>query len=74
MIKNNCSTTKNYRKLNIIDIKSVPLEHAKTSCKLSKTIRQAKKVSQVGGAGKNSTSPLYSETTKSDFFLTKQRL
>ena len=32
---------------NIIDIKSVTIEHPKTSCKLSKTIRQAKKFSQV---------------------------
>ena len=32
-------------------------------------MRQAKKVLQVGGAGKNSTRPLYSETTKSEFFF-----
>ena len=54
---------------NIIDIKSVTIEHPKTSNKLSKTIRQAKKVSQVGGAGKNCSSPVYSETTKSETFL-----
>ena len=45
---------------NIIDIIS------ETSCKLLKTISQAKMVSQVGGVGKNSTSPLYSETTKTE--------
>ena len=31
-------------------------------------LRQAKKVSQVVGSVKNSTSPLYSETTKPEFF------
>ena len=36
----------------------------KTSHKLSKTIRQGKKVSQVVGAGKSSNSLLYSETKK----------
>ena len=36
---------KTIKKPNIIDIKS------ETSCKLSKTISQAKKISQVGGAG-----------------------
>ena len=46
--------------------KSVTIEHAKTSRILSNTIRQAKKASQVGSAGKNSTSPLYSKTTKTE--------
>ena len=54
---------------NIIDIKSVTIEHLKTSNKLSKTIRQAEKVSQVGGAGKNCSSSVYSEPTKSETFL-----
>ena len=54
---------------NIIDIKSVTIEHPKTSNKLSKTIRQAEKVSQVGGAGKNCSSSVYSEPTKSETFL-----
>ena len=45
---------------NIFDMKSVTIEYLKTSRKLSKTIRQAKKVFQVGGAGKNYNSPLYS--------------
>ena len=46
-----------------MSVKSVILEHPKTSLKLSKAIRQTEKVSQVG-AGKNSDSPLYSETKK----------
>ena len=48
----------------IVDIKSVTKEHPKTSHKLSKTIRQAEKV----GCGKNSDSPLYSETKKVKIF------
>ena len=54
---------------NIIDIKSVTIEEPKPSCKLSKTIRQAEKISQVSGAGKYPTSPLNIKTTKSEFFL-----
>ena len=46
---------------NIFDIKLVTVKHAKTSCTLSKTIRQDEKVFQVG-LDKNSDSPLYSET------------
>ena len=61
-------------KPNIIDIKSVIIELPKTSHKLSKTIKRAKNVSQISGACKNSTSPLYTETTKTDFFLRKKRL
>ena len=60
-------------KQNIIDIKSVTIEHPKTSCKLSKINRQAKKVSQLGDAGRNLTSCLYSETAKTEFFM-KERL
>ena len=48
-----------------MSVKSVILEHPKTSLKLSKAIRQTEKVSQVG-AGKNSDSPLYSQTKKSE--------
>ena len=44
-----------------IDIKWVTVEYPKT-CKLSKT----KKVLQVGGAGNNYTSLLYSEITKTE--------
>ena len=47
-----------------ISIKLVLIEHPKTSYKLSKTIRQGKKVSQGVDATKNFDSPLYSETTK----------
>ena len=39
------------------------IEHPKTSRKLSKFLRQAKRVSQVSGAVKKSTSPLYTEKT-----------
>ena len=48
---------------NIIDIKWVTIEHPKSSCKSSKTIRQAKKISHASGSGKNS-SLFYDETTK----------
>ena len=37
---------------NTVDIKSVTIQHPKTSHKLSRSIRQAKKVSQVSGAGR----------------------
>ena len=53
---------------NIIDIKSVNIEHPKTSRNLSKTIRQARMVSQVDGAGKNWSRPLCIKT-KTEFFL-----
>ena len=59
---------KTIENLNIIDVKSVTTEHPKTSYKLSKTARKAKKVSQVGSAGKNYASPLYSEMKKVIFF------
>ena len=45
---------------NIVDIKSIITEHQKTSHKLSKTIRQAKKV--------GSNSPLYSDTKRVKIF------
>ena len=45
---------------NIVDIKSTIIEHPKTSHKLSKTIKLAKKLPQIGGAD----NPLYSETKK----------
>ena len=44
----------------VVEIKSVFIEHPKTSHELSKTITQAKKV----GAVKNSDCPLHSETKK----------
>ena len=43
--------------------KKVIIEHPKTSCKLSKTIRQIEKVSKVG-SGKISNGSLYSHTKK----------
>lgn len=49
---------------NFIDIKSITIEHLKTSHKLHKTIRQAKEISRVIEPGKDSTIPLYSEMTK----------
>lgn len=49
---------------NTIDIKSVTMERPKTFHNLCKTIRQTKKILQVGSTSKNSTSPLCSETTK----------
>ena len=45
---------------NIIDVKSVTIEHSKDL----KIIRYYEKVFQVNGAGKRSTSLLYSETKK----------
>ena len=46
---------------NNVDIKSIIIEHPKTSHKLSKTIRQTDKASQVGFR-KSSNSPLCSKT------------
>ena len=54
---------KTFKNPNTIDINSVIIYHLKTLHKLSKTIRQAKKVSKVGSS-KGSNSPLYSETKK----------
>ena len=50
----------------IVDIKSDITEHPKTSHKLSKTIRQAEKVS--------SNSSLYSQTQKIENFLNKKNI
>ena len=58
---------------NIVHMKSVIIEHPKTSYKLSKTLRQVEKAFQVSGAGKNFDSPLYSETRKSEFFWMKKK-
>ena len=54
------------------DIKSVTIEHSKTSRKLSKVIRQAEKVSEVSGTGKNFDSPLHSETKTVKMFGIKK--
>ena len=53
-------------------LKSVSIEDPEASRKSSKTITQAKTFPQVVGAGKNSTSPLYSETTKVNISWTKK--
>ena len=51
-------------KPNLVDIKSVTTEHPKASHKLSKTIRQAKKVGSI--------SPLCSDTKKVKIFQKKK--
>ena len=58
--------------LNIVVIESVPMEHRKTSRKLSKAIGKTEKISQVSETGKNSDSPLYSETKKVKFSWMKK--
>ena len=40
---------------------------------MTKAMRQAKKVFHVGGAGKNSNSSLYSETTKTESFFDEKK-
>ena len=65
---------KTTEKTNIIDLKSVTIEHPKTSRKIFKTIRHTKKVSQVSGAGRDSISPLYKETTETENAFDKKRL
>ena len=67
-MKKNYKTTKIIENTNIIDLKSVTIKHPKISPKLSKTIRHARNVFQVGGACQNSASPLYSKTANTDFF------
>ena len=57
---------KTFQNPNIVDIKSVITEHAKTSHKLSKTIRKAEKVS--------SNSSLYSDTKKSEKILNEKNV
>ena len=58
--------------LNIVVIESVPMKHPKTSRKLSKAIGKTEKISQVSETGKNSDSPLYSETKKVKFSWMKK--
>ena len=53
---------------NIADIKSDTIEHSKNFRKLSKAVRQAEKVSQVIGAGKNCFNSLYTEAKKVKHF------
>ena len=61
-------------KQKIVDMKSVTIDHPKSTRKLSKTISLAKKVSEEGRAGKNSTVPLYCEMTKAEVFLMKKKI
>ena len=56
MIKMITKQRKTIENPNILDKKSFIIEHSKTSNKLSKAIRQAKKFSQRSGASKNSLS------------------
>lgn len=58
--------------LNIVVIESVPMEHRITSRKLSKAIGKTEKISQVSETGKNSDSPLYSETKEVKFSWRKK--
>ena len=57
---------------NIFDIKSVTIQHPKISHKLSKTIRQAKMISQLD-AGKSFNKPLYSKIIKSEKLLNEKK-
>ena len=52
---------KTFENPNIVDIKSVITEYQKTSRKLSKTIRQAEKIPQLGSC-KSFNNPLYDKT------------
>ena len=56
-----------YISSNHVNIKSVIIDYPKTSHKLSKPIKQDEKFSQVG-FGKNSNSPLYTNTKKVKIF------
>ena len=67
MIKNNYSTAK-IRKTQPL------LKQNQLLQKVQKTIKPANKVSQVGGADKNSTSSLYSQTRNTKNLLMNQRL
>ena len=67
-LKSNCSTTRNLRNPDIVDITLAIIDHPKTFDKLSKNIRQAEKASNVGN-WKNYIGPLYSETKEKESFL-----
>ena len=72
-MKNNYSTTENFRKLNHFWHKISCYRTSKSLLyKLSKTIRKAEKIFELSDAGKNSDSPLYSETKKVKIFLMKK--
>ena len=72
-MKNNYSTTENFRKLNHFWHEISYYRTSKSLLyKLSKTIRKAEKIFELSDAGKNSDSPLYSETKKVKIFLMKK--
>ena len=52
-----------FENLNIVDKTSFTIEYPKTSRKLSQTIKQSKRVSQIG-SGKSSNSPSSNKTKK----------
>lgn len=54
--------------LKIVDIKSVYIEHPKTSSKFSKAITRVENFSEVSGAAKKSNSPLYIKAKKVNHF------
>ena len=58
----------------IIDIKSVTIEHSKTSYKLIKSIRQAEKVSQVVDANKNLNETLCGEPKKRENVFWRKKI
>ena len=62
---------KTIENLNVFNMKSVVIEHPKTS--RNKAIKQAEKVSQASGASKNCGSALYSKTKKSQNFLDEKK-
>ena len=70
MIDNDFSTTKSFGKTRHFRQK---ISFYKFFYKLSKAIRQVEKVSKVSGAGKNSCSFFYSETTKSEKYFERRK-
>ena len=58
----------------IIDIKSVTIEHSKTTYKLIKTIRQAEKVSQVVDVNKNLNETLCDEPKKREILFWRKKI
>ena len=73
MIKNNYKKKqKTFESSNVVDIKSVTIKHPKTSRKLSKTIRQVEKLSQIA-SGKRFNTPLLSGK-KSESFLNEKNV
>ena len=67
--QNNYTATKMIWNPYFVEIKSVIIEHPKISHKLSKTIKQAEKVCQVG-----CNSSLYNDTKKVNIFWIKKKV